>query len=123
MKSTVVLARVAMCVTAGSLTVGMFADTASAQSARPADNIVCDLTTQLQLPLLCGLPVPGVPAVPALPVPALPVPALPVPVPALPVPAVPVNGGILDDGAVDDVLGEGGVVDELLGDVESSTSC
>lgn len=121
MRSTVVLARVALCVTAGSVAVGMFSGTASAQSPRPADNVVCDLTTQLQLPLLCGLPVPGVPSGPTLPIPAVPVPALPVPALPVPAPADPtggdlLDGGVLDEGVIDDVLGEGGVVDELLGD-------
>jgi len=114
MRSSVVFARAAMCVTAGSLAVGMFSGTAAAYDARPADNVVCDLTTQLQLPLLC--PVPAVP-VPTLPTPALPVPVLPVPVvPPVVVLPVPVVPSLSDDGVVADLLDEGGIVDEVLGD-------
>lgn len=137
MRSTVVLARVAICVSAGAVSVGVFAGTASAQPARPADNIVCDLTTRLQFPLLCdvplpevpsvpGVPAPEVPALPELPLPELPLPELPLPelplpggaapVPALPLPGLPGGDGGLDDGAAGDLLGEDGVVDELLGD-------
>lgn len=123
MRSTVMFARVAICVTVGSVALGAFAGTAAAQPALPAYNVVCDLTTQLQFPLLCGVPLPEVPSAPTTPtvpaLPTLPTPDVPVPVPALPLPlpALPgVPGGGADDGAGDDLLGEGGTVDELLGD-------
>ena len=94
MRSSAILARVAICVTAGAVSVGWFTGTASAQPARPADNVVCDLTTQLQFPLLCEVPLPEVPSVPGLPAPTLPDLPLPdLPLPELPVPGLPLPGG------------------------------